>query len=189
MLDDRSEMSRRSLLLAGAGLPAAGIAIGRSAAGALTAGEVIERIQAHLGVPWKTPTVDHFVAGGPETPVRGIATTMMATLEVLRKAHAAGRNFVITHEPTYYSHQDNVAALGNDAMYLEKKAFLESNGMAVFHLHDHWHAMQPDGIATGMARELGWEKNADARSRACTSSRRPRWPNSRGRFRCGSTSE
>jgi putative NIF3 family GTP cyclohydrolase 1 type 2 len=34
--------------------------------------------------------------------------------------------------------------------------------MVVFHFHDHWHGHRPDGIATGMARELGWEKNADA---------------------------
>jgi putative NIF3 family GTP cyclohydrolase 1 type 2 len=31
--------------------------------------------------------------------------------------------------------------------------------MAVFHFHDHWHRMKPDGIATGMMRELGWDKN------------------------------
>ena len=33
--------------------------------------------------------------------------------------------------------------------------------MVVFRFHDHWHARRPDGIATGMARELGWEKQAD----------------------------
>ena len=33
--------------------------------------------------------------------------------------------------------------------------------MVVFRFHDHWHAHRPDGIATGMARELGWDKKAD----------------------------
>jgi hypothetical protein len=33
--------------------------------------------------------------------------------------------------------------------------------MAVFHFHDHWDARHPDGIATGMMRELGWEHNVD----------------------------
>jgi putative NIF3 family GTP cyclohydrolase 1 type 2 len=33
--------------------------------------------------------------------------------------------------------------------------------MVVFRFHDHWHAHRPDGIALGMARELGWEANAD----------------------------
>ena len=34
--------------------------------------------------------------------------------------------------------------------------------MVVFHFHDHWHGRRPDGIATGMIRELGWVKNVDA---------------------------
>ena len=33
--------------------------------------------------------------------------------------------------------------------------------MVVFHFHDHWHGPRPDGINTGMIRELGWEKNVD----------------------------
>jgi putative NIF3 family GTP cyclohydrolase 1 type 2 len=33
--------------------------------------------------------------------------------------------------------------------------------MVVFRFHDHWHARTPDGIALGMTRELGWEKNVD----------------------------
>ncbi len=35
--------------------------------------------------------------------------------------------------------------------------------MIVFHFHDHWHRRRPtDGIAEGMARELGWQKYAAA---------------------------
>jgi putative NIF3 family GTP cyclohydrolase 1 type 2 len=33
--------------------------------------------------------------------------------------------------------------------------------MASFHFHDHWHRRSPDGIALGMARELGWDKFVD----------------------------
>ena len=46
----------------------------------LTARQVIERIQAHVGVAWHNETVDTFKAGDPDTPVTGIATTMMATV-------------------------------------------------------------------------------------------------------------
>ena len=52
----------------------------------LTARQVIERIQAHVGVPWQSDTVDTFKAGNPDTPVTGIAVTMMATLDVLKRA-------------------------------------------------------------------------------------------------------
>jgi putative NIF3 family GTP cyclohydrolase 1 type 2 len=86
---------------------------------------------------------------------------MMATLDVVQRAAAAGKNMVITHEPTYYSHQDRIDQLTSDATYQFKLDFLRKNDMAVFHFHDHWHARRPDGIAAGMARELGWEQNAD----------------------------
>jgi hypothetical protein len=32
------------------------------------------------------------IAGSVDTPVKGIATTMMATLDVCRRANAAGKN-------------------------------------------------------------------------------------------------
>ena len=53
-----------------------------------------------------TQTVDTFKAGDPDTPVTGIAVTMMATLDVLQRAAANHQNLIITHEPTFFSHQD-----------------------------------------------------------------------------------
>ena len=72
----------------------------------MTAQEIVTRIQQKLaadGIAWRATTVDTFKAGRPETAVRGIATTGMATFDVLRRASAAGRNFVVTHEPTFYT--------------------------------------------------------------------------------------
>src|ERR1700687_1197563 len=149
--------TRRTFLIAGAGLVAARI----SAAETLTAGQVIERIKSNVGIPWRTQTVDNIIAGSAGMPVKGIATTMMATLDVVQRAAAAGRNMVITHEPTFYSHQDKTDTLKDDATYQFKLDFLNKHEMVVFHFHDHWHARRPDGIATGMVRELGWEKNVD----------------------------
>jgi putative NIF3 family GTP cyclohydrolase 1 type 2 len=157
------DISRRGFLHAGVGLAAAGLAgSARAAAPAtLTGAEIIQRIKERVGIPWRAQTVDNIVAGLAETRVRGIATTMMATLDVLQRAAAAGRNMVITHEPTFFSHQDTRDTLTQDPVYQFKDAFVREHDMVVFHFHDHWHAMKPDGIALGMARELGWEKNAD----------------------------
>ncbi|MDX1984000.1 MAG: Nif3-like dinuclear metal center hexameric protein [Bryobacteraceae bacterium] len=127
----------------------------------LTAAAIIDKIKVNIGVPWREKTVDNLIAGSPATPIKGIATTMMATLDVLQRAHAAGRNMVITHESTFFSHQDSIDQLREDKTYLYKLNFIEKNNMAVFHFHDHWHARRPDGIATGMMRDLGWEKNVD----------------------------
>jgi putative NIF3 family GTP cyclohydrolase 1 type 2 len=161
---DTEDVSRRAFMLAGAGLAAADLAAPQAAGGALTAGQVIERIKKNVGIPWRTETVDNIIAGSPDTPVKGIAATMMATLDVIRRAAASGKNLVITHEPTFYSHQDKTDELTQDATYQFKADFIRQHGLVVFHFHDHWHGRRPDGIATGMARELGWEKNADPRN-------------------------
>ena len=159
------DVSRRSFLAAGACLTAAGIPVtlraDRPAQASLTAADVIQRIKDRVGVPWRTQTVDNIIAGNPQTNVKGIATTMMATLDVVQRASAAGKNMLITHEPTFYSHQDTTEMLKQDPAYLFKDQFLREHDMLVFRFHDHWHARRPDGIATGMMKELGWEKNVD----------------------------
>jgi putative NIF3 family GTP cyclohydrolase 1 type 2 len=127
----------------------------------MTAGQIIERIKKNVGVPWRAETVDTIKSGTPDTQVKGIATTMMATLDVVQRAAAAGKNMVITHEPTFYSHEDKTEALKDDPTYKFKQDFLDKNNMVVFRFHDHWHAHKPDGIATGMVEALGWAKNVD----------------------------
>lgn len=125
-----------------------------------TARQIIESIQKNVGVPWTTPTVDTFKAGNPDEPVTGIAVTMMATLDVLQRAAAAGCNLVITHEPTFYSHLDTLTQLEeqHDAVLAAKQKFIRDHHLVVWRFHDHWHARKPDGIQLGMTRALGWEK-------------------------------
>src|SRR5437879_11974814 len=72
-----------------------------------TANEVIEQIKAQVGVPWQAKTVDTFKAGDPQTPVTGIAVTMMATLDVLQRAAANGQTLIRTQEPTFFDHTHN----------------------------------------------------------------------------------
>lgn len=127
----------------------------------LTANAVIERIRKNVGVPWRAQTVDNIVLGDGASRVEGIASTMMATFDVVKRCVAAGKNLIVTHETPVYMHQDDVKQVANDPAYLAKKEFVEKNRAVVFHFHDHWHARKPDGIATGMAMELGWEKNQD----------------------------
>src|SRR5580693_288534 len=87
-----------------AGLALSGSALGQApsaASGQLTAGEVIARIKANVGVPWFPKTVDNLLTGSPETPVKGIATTMMATLDVVERCAAKGLNMIVSHETPF----------------------------------------------------------------------------------------
>ncbi len=153
------DQTRRTFLKASVGLAAATYPL--AGASGPTAGQVIERIRASVGVPWRAETVDKIIAGSPETPVKGVATTMMATTEALRGAASRGLNMIITHEPTFFSHLDTTDDLRGDPTYEFKRNYLDKQQLVVFRFHDHWHARRPDGIATGMARELGWENRAD----------------------------
>jgi len=125
----------------------------------ITAREIVSEIQKQVGVEWKKETVDTFKAGNPDTPVTGIAVTMMATMDVLQRASARGLNFVITHEPTFYAHLDRPEGVPqDDPVWAEKRAFIEKHGMVVWRFHDHWHMRKPDGIEAGNVHALGWEK-------------------------------
>lgn len=129
-----------------------------AAQSAPTAREIVERIEANVGVPWNSHGVDTFKEGDPDTPVTGVAVTMMATFDVLQRAAASGANFVITHEPIYYSHRDTTGALEseNDPVFAAKRDFIREHHMVVWRFHDNWHAHRPDGIQLGMERKLDW---------------------------------
>ena len=125
----------------------------------MTAREIVTRIQQQLAsqkINWRAETVDTFKAGDPETPIAGIATTGMATFGVLKRAAKAKRNFVITHEPTFYNHQDQTTALAQDPTYEAKQRFIKENQLVVWRFHDHAHALRPDPLVAGSDRALGW---------------------------------
>ncbi|MCC7009838.1 MAG: Nif3-like dinuclear metal center hexameric protein [Acidobacteria bacterium] len=124
----------------------------------MTAADIVARIRQQLaaqGIAWRAETVDTFKAGDPATEVRGIATTGMATFELLQRAAAAGRNFVIAHEPTFYTHLDQTAALEANGVYRAKQRFIADHQMVVFRFHDHAHLIEPDPLVVGSARVLG----------------------------------
>src|SRR5258708_6944923 len=97
----RPHISRRQFVaMAGT---AGAVAPGLAGAEALTAEAVVRRLQTELGGEWPSTGPDGFKAGPPSTVVKGIATTAMATLDVLKQAMKANTNLVLTYEPTFYS--------------------------------------------------------------------------------------
>lgn len=143
-------------MAAGSGLLAGGARASQT--GQITARQVIARIQEQVRVPWRSQTVDVFKAGNPDTRVKGIATTFMATLAVLQHAAAHGRNLVISHEPTFWNHLDRTEDLAGDPIYRYKQEFIQKNDLVVWRFHDHWHARRPDGIFLGFNKTMGWQK-------------------------------
>jgi len=123
---------------------------------ALTAGEVISRIKSHLGIPWRDTTYrDTFKFGGPDTEVRGIATTMFCNFDVVKRAAEAGYNMIIPHEDTYWNDRDDTSIVSSDPLYKTKADFMKEHNIVVFRIHDHMHSQRPDFTYVGLARALG----------------------------------
>jgi putative NIF3 family GTP cyclohydrolase 1 type 2 len=129
----------------------------------VTADAIVARVQQQLarqGIAWHEGGRDTFKAGKPDTPVRGIATTGMSTFDVLRRAASAGKNLVITHEPTFYNDRDATTVLPSDPIYLAKQRFIADHDLVVWRFHDHAHMLRPDPLVAGSARALGWTQYA-----------------------------
>ena len=137
-----------------------------------TAEAVVRRVQSALGGQWVADGVDGFKAGDPNTPVRGIATTAMATMDVLKQAVQDGANLIFTHEPTFFGRQDGPAPprpaggpggrpgdfpglSADDPVYLAKKEFIDKNGLVVFRLHDNWLSRKSSDMTAGLAEAVG----------------------------------
>lgn len=119
--------------------------------------EVIDRILAyHPQLPHGQETCDGFKSGDPQAECTGIATSVQASIDVIRKTAEQGANLLIVHEPTFYTHMDPTDWLEGDPVYEAKKALLDQTGIAVWRDHDHIHAHKPDRIMTGFAAEMGW---------------------------------
>jgi putative NIF3 family GTP cyclohydrolase 1 type 2 len=161
------EMTRREFVATGAGAVLVGTVTGASQT-PLTPRRVVERIQSNLGVTWRTETVDTFKAGNPDTAVRGIATTVMATMSVLERAAAAGRNFIISHEPTFYGHTDSTTEIESDPIYQRKAELIKKHDLVVWRFHDHWHMRRPEPMSQGFYQAMGWEKYVQPSGRIVT---------------------
>ena len=129
----------------------------RAQSPSLTAAEVMRRVIAATGATPPANTVDTLKAGDPNTVVTGIVTTFMDTYPVLEKAVAAGKNLIITHEPTFYNHPDDQSLLAADPVQQQKLAYIREHHLVVWRFHDTWHLRQPDGILAGMVDQFGWK--------------------------------
>ncbi len=163
---------RRFALVAGSVASAHTLAAQEAgAAKTLTATAAVERIVNALGGDKIPAGADGFKAGDPALRVHGIATTAMATMDVLRSAVKAGANLVITHEPTFFGRPDGPPAAAvaggrggrggvaaNDPVYVAKREFIEKNGLIVYRLRDRWLAAKQDTMTTALAETLGWTR-------------------------------
>ncbi len=122
----------------------------------MTGREVVDLIRKNIGVPWNDQSFrDTFKVGNPDATVKGIATTVMATFGMLKRANEAGLNMIISHEDTYWNDRDDTKDLTSNPLYKLKTEYVQKNDMIVWRMHDHMHSMQPDYTVVGSLRSVG----------------------------------
>ena len=127
----------------------------------LTIQQVIDRILEDIpGAPF-SDTVDTFKTGDPAQPVTGIVTTFLASCDVLQQAINLSANLIITHEPTFYNHRDEIHWLQDNAVYQAKRRLIDDHQLVIWRFHDYWHRHRPDGILTGVLGALEWTPFVD----------------------------
>ncbi len=63
--------------------------------------------------PWVDPeqTVDRIIVGDPEREVSRVLVTWMSTFDAVRAAAERGCQLIVTHEPTFWAHRDELASI------------------------------------------------------------------------------
>src|SRR5512136_1566806 len=129
--------------------------------------EIVDAITRECKAPYFEKTCDLLMAGDWLSEVTGIATTFMATVEVIKEATSRGANLIITHEPTFFTGWDATDWLTEDPVYKAKMELIQRNKVNIWRFHDHMHMAEADLIYVGLLKELGWEQYRDPADKHC----------------------
>jgi putative NIF3 family GTP cyclohydrolase 1 type 2 len=155
---NRRKFLQQASALAGGGLLLSSPLSSFAALKSYTVGEIMDLFIGRVPNAPFPQTVDTLKAGSRDYEVSGIVTTMFATIPVIKQAISLGANFIIAHEPTFYSHTDATDWLQNDDVFRYKMKLLNDNKISVWRNHDYIHSHRPDGVFEGVLEQLGWKK-------------------------------
>jgi putative NIF3 family GTP cyclohydrolase 1 type 2 len=108
-------------------------------------------------------TVDRIILGDPDKEIKRILVSWMSSIKAIEKSIAEGFDMLITHEPTFWVHAEELETIGKwDEGSLKretafnKKALIERSGLVVLRNHDVWDLMPKVGIPWAWAAFLGF---------------------------------
>ena len=104
------------------------------------------------------------VYGDMEKDVKSIVVCLIATPDVLRRAHEMGADYILTHEPTFHDiikgFKDEEAFLKDDVAVM-KRALIEKYDIPIYRFHDYSHFSDTDKIHAGFVKKLGLKGEFD----------------------------
>ncbi len=130
----------------------------------MTGWGVDQILNAALGHQMSTAMWEGFCAGNTHSPVRGVVVCYAPTLDVLRRAAAEGRTFIVTREHPFYMHGGLnypyetgglEAALKDDPVVQAKKEIITANKMMIYRMSTAWDNFRPQAQSTALAHAMG----------------------------------
>lgn len=121
-------------------------------------------MNAALGHPMSTAMYEGPCAGNTQTQVTGMAVCYAPTIEVLRRAVAEKRNFIISREHPFFLHGGlNYAyttgglegALKDDPVVKAKRELINGNKLMVYRYGAAWDNFRPQAQSAALAHALG----------------------------------
>ena len=113
---------------------------------------------------WADPerTVDQVIIGDGDKEVSTCLVTWISSFSAVRAAVERGVDLLVTHEPTFYEHGNEL--IESDFIWAagEKRRFIEDAGLPVLRLHDTWDRWPAVGIPWAWAKFLGMPGNPAA---------------------------
>ena len=115
--------------------------------------DVVEHFVSRCDWVDRKITVDRVKAGEANLEADRCLVTWMPNIQALREAVARGIRLVVTHEPTFWDHYDDLSKLSQQGK--DKLAFINGNGLTIVRIHDTWDRWPKVGIPWAWAAFLG----------------------------------
>lgn len=128
----------------------------------MRAKDILEHFLSQANWVDRSRTVDRILMGDPERDVRRVLVTWMSTMNAVQAAVDGGYDLLMTHEPTFWIHANEVETLDagtesapRQATARRKRAELKRSGIVLMRNHDVWDRFPAVGIPWALARFLG----------------------------------
>ena len=120
---------------------------------------VLELMKKVAGENFQTEgTVDCFKYGDTNREAKKVVTCLTASVSVIKKAAEYGADLIISHEPTYYQHTDEIDE--NSIVVSKKVALVKEAGIPICRFHDYMH-WTGDMISAGFLKAMDWEDKGE----------------------------
>jgi putative NIF3 family GTP cyclohydrolase 1 type 2 len=106
-------------------------------------------------------TVDRIILGDPQADIARVLVTWISSFRAVREAAARGCQMLVTHEPTFWTHANEIETMeqwrpasGKRELAERKRRYADEHGLVILRVHDAWDGMPEVGIPWAWARHL-----------------------------------